>query len=167
MPTKKEVDYKAQYEPKILNLIQIPYNSVTRGHIVEFKYQKDVDPHLVMILTPKWENKMHGIKLNVLPYIKFNEILKRIHTSDAQLIREAISEMRVPTKSTIQQPTVFYRTYFKPASVFNQYNPYRTYIIKDIRDVVLVDFDYGDYYNVDNPPIKGSNLKRYRGAPKQ
>lgn len=162
-----EHDYINQYRPKILTVLKIQFNTLKRGHIIEFLYQKEREPHLVLVLTPRWLHKLHGIKLNSFPYTHFDTILRRIRTTDKKLIREAISDLKIPAKRSIQQPKVFYRTYFKPSSTFQKYTPYRTYTIEDIKDIRLVDFDYGDFYKVDEAPIKGSTLKGYRGAPER
>ncbi len=166
MPDKKN-DYLNQYDPKILRLIKVNFNSITRGHIIEFLYQKETRPHLVFVLTPKWMNKMHAVKLNEIPVRKFEHILKRIRTTNPHMIRESIAKMTAPVGLEIRKPKAFYRTYFKDTTVFTQFEPYRTYSIKEMKDIMIVDYDFGNLYEVSDPPPKGSKLEKYRGAPRQ
>ena len=102
---------------------------------------------------------MHAIKLNALPHLHFIQILKRFKSEHPEVVKDAIAEMRVPTDMSIQQPKRFYKTYFRPSGAFKKYDPYRTYIIKEIKNIHLIDFDYGRLDDVEDPPIKGSELE--------
>ena len=150
------------YKKKILKEHKVKYPIVKRGQIIRFEYDGGTDeeifPELVFVLTARWLQKMHGIKLNVLPYLQFEHLLKKIKSEQPDIVKKAIAEMRVPTDIIINSPKLFYRTYLKTNPEFHKYNPYRIYDIKKIKNVFLIDFDYGKMDDVDSPPKKGSGL---------
>lgn len=155
-----ERDYYVQYKPYILSTVKAKFPLVKRGHIILFDYQKrEPKPRMVFVLTARWKGMMHCIKLNAIPYLHFQQLLKRFKSEAPEVVKDAIAEMRVPTDMSIRAPKRFYKTYFKPANAFKKYDPYRTYFIKGIKNVRLVDFDYGTMDDVEDPPVKGSELE--------
>jgi len=152
-------DHHRQYEKKIRARYKFGLKGLKRGHIIEIEYGDKKDLHIVFVLTPKWEGKLHGIKLNEVPYNQFKRVLDRFKTENEVLIREAVGEMRAPTDMSIKQPKQFYRTYFKPSHLYDKFKPYRTYLHEEVKKVILIDFNYGKIDDVDNLPIPGSKLK--------
>lgn len=136
---------------------QIDTKHIKSGHIIHFEYHRRKT--LAFVLNPAWQKKVHVLKMNEMPYVYFAQIFERIKTENDDLIRDAIAESRAPVDTIIRRPKLFYNTVIKHNSVFNQFNMYRTYFKKDIRNLRIVVFDFGVYIDdVEDLPAPGEDL---------
>ena len=69
-------DYLPEYKRKIKAPLVTAINSVLMGDIVLFPY--DGRERLVLVVSPKYQDKLHGIMLNEVMVEKYRELMRRV-----------------------------------------------------------------------------------------
>jgi len=122
------------------------YNKIEAGQIIRFNYSgKDahVKRPLVLVLNPRWENKLHAVSLDYISdevLLKLKNIVQdTLQQRIAQLIKLRLSLL----KADIKDPYHFYYDRLKPfikVQFGPNESPYRTYIINNISNLRVIDY---------------------------
>ena len=69
-------DYLPEYKRKIKSPLVTTINSILMGDIILFPY--DGKERLVLVVSPKYQDKLHGIMLNEVMVEKYRELMRRV-----------------------------------------------------------------------------------------
>lgn len=67
-----------EYKRKILTPLVTSLNNVRIGDIILFRYSDTDMERLVWVISPKYQDKLHGIMLNEVLLVKYKELVRRI-----------------------------------------------------------------------------------------
>jgi len=151
--SKKLKDWRPFHARNIIREEVGLINKLEAGKIVRFNYKGEyatVKRPLVLILHPRYKNKMHAISLDNISDVVLKQ-LKDIVTSSLKDKIEKLIGLRLPLlKAEINDPQRFYDSKIKlfistffPKGV----TPYRTYLVKNITNLRLIDYKFKDFYD--------------------
>jgi len=122
------MDYEDQHWARVISVDTTPFNKLKTGSILRFPYNGR--KRMVLLLNPKWHDKMHALALELLSI----PILTRI----CQGLMDNISE------ADPMDPNVFYSTYISKQSAIKTADCYRTFDINKIGGMPKVlTYDFG------------------------
>lgn len=140
-------DYSFVHKRNIITEARVPKTKMEPGTIVRFNY-RGVDVHeprpLVLILNPRWEKHLHGLALRVLTESELNTLAKMVKLTLAQKASKLLKLRLNRLKVDIKNPYNFYHKKLKPFIKKMDESPYRTFSLKGISAVKIVDYRFKD-----------------------
>lgn len=165
----KQKDWSAFHERNIIREEVGVYNKLEAGMIVRFNYKGEyahVKRPLVLVLNPRWKNKLHAVSLDFISDAVLLKLRKIVQETIKQKIKQ-LTRLRLPLlKPDIKEPLTFYnrqlrpfiRTYFEANET-----PYRQYIVQNITNLRLIDYRFRDFYvgsTGDQDTVRGKTRER-------
>ena len=89
--------------------------------------------------------KLHGLNLEILPWVEFKTFLKSILINDTISLLKRRYEIKSPVTEIINRPRPFYATQIK--RILTKRECYRTYITKSMRQLKLGYLDFSALYS--------------------
>lgn len=126
------------------------FSKVQSGQIVRFNYKGEhstVKRPLVLVLHPRWHNKMHAISLDYISDTVLLKLRNIVQETVQQRIKQ-LTSLRLPLlKADIKDPQRFYNSRLKPfIKTFFDANqsPYRLYNVGNITNLRTIDYRFKD-----------------------
>ena len=126
----------------------ITKNKLERGMVIKIRYKKGtaIKNYMVLVLQPKWEDKLHALSFNDIPPQKVLNIAKNhkeIIAESTRVRKLDLAKLRIDKSSK-----VFYTTEIK--SDKNLKAGYRTFNLDKIQSLTVVNYNWGNYDKI--PP---------------
>lgn len=159
--------YLQNYQRKLIagKLTPTTVARIRRGNIISFKYPitqrnesyigKGSIQRLVFVLNTYRSRSgrvIHGINLNKIPWISFRNFIKKLVTQDTLTLIKRKYELIPPINDLINRPIPFYTSYVKRH--LGEFNCYRTYLIKNIKQPKIGILDYNSVFSPNNVDSK-------------
>ena len=143
------MDYYNTHLTKTRDPKLITKNKLERGMVVKMRYKKTDGYHknyMVLVLQPKWEDKLHALSFNDIPPQKVLNIAKNhkeIIAESTRVRKLDLAKLRIDKSSK-----VFYTTEIKSDKSLKA--GYRTFNLDKIQSISVVNYNWGNYDKI--PP---------------
>ena len=145
--TPHSIDYTTTHRRNVLNEAKIGKKNIEPGTIVRFNYT-GVDAHeprpMVLVLNSYWKGKLHGLALRVLSETEINRLARLVKMTVATKAKKLINLKLPKLKADISSPKRFYQSRIKKFIRQINDNPYRTYLVRNITNVNVLDYRFKD-----------------------
>jgi hypothetical protein len=159
--------YRAYMQKLVGGTVSKSPLSLKPGTIAIFKYdpinenRSQVDRNKLARITLVLGKKLtksgyviHAVNLEHIPWIDFRKFISRIVTYDMILLLKRRYDITAPVVSFIDKPITFYPTFIK--KYLSQYNCYRTYSVKRMKQTKVSYLDYTTMFPVSKKDERGT-----------
>ena len=144
------MDYTSSHKRNILSEDVAVFYRISSGSIIRFNYKGEnvTTPRpLVLVLNPDFDNKLHGLTLEVLSEKSLEQLYRIVRETISEKLQKTVGMQN--TKSIrIGNPSQYYTSKIKPFLAKQNENAYRTYNRNGITNVKTIDYRFKDYHSV-------------------
>lgn len=146
-------NYISQHIKNTISKKPISKSDLLPGMIVEFNYsgiENKTKKPMVIVLNPKWEGNLHGLKLNSISEITLKKLIDIVDTKYSGKLNKITKEKIEILNSNISSPISFYygtlKEFLLKENVID--GAYREYIVSKISLLRVINYNFNRVYGV-------------------
>lgn len=140
-------DFLSAHKKNVVREFVFSKSDLKPGAIIQFNYvdkKKATSKPLVLVLNPMFQGNLHGIKLDMIPPIRLQRLVKEIDVWYSNALNAKVRQRLPLLKVNVGSPKSFYENILRPLlpAILRTIHCYREYRVNHITGLKLYEYKF-------------------------